>query len=311
MHFLPTATKQPLFRHTSGFCRLPNEVLLSICQYLSVPDILNLLYQSNKQLQTVVKSVLINRLLHQDNCCLLRLCFDQESHWRFTVDFKLTKATEGRLSFAPVNQISLRMYTSKLLRKPVLYKAYLVGPDFMTDTSSTTYQSLVDNLIKSSLPLHIKEVGLHQEHYPTKQNLSLSYKISKTPSNEPKIRPGERWVEPTGFECSFSFLSQQKNRIQRVMDTLSPRSTRSRSIDYQAYNLAWNGNHSLVLYPTTRQTVEIGGYYRQKYRYISPLDRSIMAPFLGGLTTTTLDLPRTTAAGGSGGGYRIDVFGRA
>jgi hypothetical protein len=265
---------------------LPNEVIIVILQNLTIPDILNIARLLNYRLRTLANTILVEKLLNADNCHL-RLCFDQENHWRFTTDFKLTKATETRLAFTPVEPTSVPMYTSKLLRRPLLYKACLVGPDFV-DLSD----SLVHNLIKSPLALNIKEIGLHQQHYALKQrksSLFFAYRVSKTPENIVKARPGERWIEPLGFECAYDFLGQPKRMIQRVFDSLHSRPTR-RQIDGRSYT----SSSRLPLQGQRNTVAEIGGLWQQKYQYISPIEkltRTNMMPIIGGLTASTMDTP--------------------
>ncbi|KAL9540785.1 hypothetical protein PS6_010596 [Mucor atramentarius] len=270
---------RPLQCGEKTLSHFPNEVIIAILQNLSIPDILTMSLILNSRLRTLTRKVLVEKLLDSSKCHL-RLCFDQENHWRFTVDFKLTKATETRLAFTPVKQVSVRMYTSKLLRKPILYKASLVGPDFVEANDS----------LLSSLPLDIKDTGLHQHHYNTKQQrVFLAYDITKTPQDVIKERPGERWVEPLGFECSFDFLSQPKKLMQRVFDTLHNKPTR-RQIDNKLFTTSSR-------LPTNSQqfaVAEAGGWWQQKYHYMSPAEKSMRAqvmPIIGGLTASTLDTP--------------------
>lgn len=265
----------------NALMKLPNEVIISILQNLSIPDLLLISNIQNQRFHTLAKKVLVQKLSITKNCHL-RLCFDQESHWRFTVDFKLTKATNTRLAFTPVKQVSVRMYNSKLLRRPILYKASLVGPDFVIDNHHLVY-----NLIKSPISIDIKETGLHQHHY--QQGTFLAYQISKTPENIVKARPGERWVEPLGFECSFDFLYQTKKMIQRVFDTLHNKPTR-RQID----NKSFTTSSKLPQTSKNYAVAEIGGLWQKKYHFLSPsdkLNRTTLLPIIGGLTATTLDTP--------------------
>jgi hypothetical protein len=265
--------------------QFPNEVIIAILQNLSIPDILTMSLILNYRLRTLTRKVLVEKLLDSSKCHL-RLCFDQESRWRFTVDFKLTKATDTRLAFTPVKPVSVRMYTSKLLRKPILYKACLVGSDFVEANDTL----LVHNLIKSSLSLDIKDVGLHQQHYNSKQQrVFLAYDITKTPQEVIKERPGERWVEPLGFECSFDFLAQPKKMMQRVFDTLHNKPTR-RQIDSKLFTTS----SRLPVNSQQNAVAETGGWWQHKYHYMSPVEKSMraqMMPIIGGLTASTLDTP--------------------
>lgn len=280
-HAKPNAAKCGVDQN--AFMKLPNEVIVAILRELSIPDLLTVTILLNYRIHTLARKVLVEKLSLSNNCHL-RLFFDQENHWRFTVDLKLTKATNTRLAFTPVKQVSVRMYTSKLLRRPLLYKASLVGPDFVIESDH-----LVNNLIKSPLSLDVKEPGLHQQRFQ-QQNIFLAYQISKTPEHMVKARPGERWVEPLGFECSFDFLCQTKKMVQRMFDTLHSRPTR-RQIDNKQFT------HSLRLPNSSKNhaVAEIGGLFQHKYHYLSPPPEKVVAtqliPIIGGFTTTALDTP--------------------
>lgn len=254
----------------NALMRLPNEVIICILQNLSIPDLLITSQLQSARFHTLAKKVLVQKLSLVKNCHL-RLCFDQENHWRFTVDFKLTKATNTRLAFTPVKQVSVRMYNSKLLRRPILHKAVLVGPDFVIDNPY-----LVHNLIKSPISMDIKETGLHQHHYA--QGAFLAYQITKTPENMVKARAGERWVEPLGFECSFDFLCQTKKMMQRVFDTLHNKPTR-RQID----GVSFTASAKLPQNSKSYAVAEIGGLWQKKYSHGSSDKRSTLIPILGGL----------------------------
>ncbi|KAI8645096.1 hypothetical protein BD408DRAFT_441184 [Parasitella parasitica] len=265
--------------------QFPNEVIITILQYLSIPDLLTMSLILNYKLRILTRKVLAEKLLDTSNC-LLRLCFDQENRWRFTVDFKLTKTTDSRLAFTPVKPVSVRMYTSRLLRKPTLYKACLVGPDFAEANDAL----LVHNLLKSSLSLDIKDIGIHKHHHNSRQQrVFIAYKITKTPQDETKQRPGERWVEPLGFECHFEFLARPKKIIHRVFDTLHNKPTR-RQIDGRLFTTS----SRLPANSQRNAVAETGDWWQQKYQHMSPVERSMrvqMVPIIGGLTASTLDTP--------------------
>ncbi|CEP12974.1 hypothetical protein [Parasitella parasitica] len=262
-------------------CKFPNEIIIAILQHLSIPDLLIMFLILNCKLRTLTRKVLVEKLLDTDKCHL-RLCFDQENRWRFTLDFKLAKTTDSRLAFTPFEPVSVRMYTSRLLRKPNLYKACLVGPDFAEANDAL----LVNNLIKSSLSLDIKDVCIHQHQYNSKQHrVFFAYQTHKTPQDVIKQRPGERWVEPLGFECSFDFLAQPKKMIHRVFNTLHNKPTR-RQIDSKLFTTSSR-------LPTSSQqnaVAEVGNWWQQKYQHMSPVEESMrvkMMPIIGGLTTST------------------------
>lgn len=260
----------------NALMKLPNEVIICILQHLSIPDLISTSLLLNRRIHTLAKEILLEKMLKDSNNCHLRLFIDQENHWKYTVDFKLTKVSNTRLAFTPVNQdTSIRLYTSKLLRRPVLYKACLVGPDFVSEGGH-----LICNLLKSPISFNVKEIGLHKHHYQ-QQHTFLAYQTSKTPENEVKARPGERWVELLGFECFFSFLCQPKKMIHKVFDTLHNKPTR-RQIDDKSFTSSSRNNNN------------IGGLYQQKYHFLSPSDklaRADMNPFIGGLTASTMDTP--------------------
>ncbi|KAI8881475.1 hypothetical protein K501DRAFT_286380 [Backusella circina FSU 941] len=210
--------------------KLPNEVITSILTLLSIPDLLSILRLPWSRIHTLAKEVLVAKMVDTDNC-RLRLYFDQESHWRFTVDMKLLQATERRLAFVPVDPSNLNMYMyhSKVLRRPNLYKVSLVGPDFAVDDDSF----LLDNLLGNKQPsLDIKDYGVYQKnHQITKlHNILMAYRIEKVPETRVKARSGERVFRPLGFECSFDFFCQTKNTMQRVFDSLHAKPTK-RQID--------------------------------------------------------------------------------
>jgi hypothetical protein len=260
----------------NALMKLPNEVIICALQYLSIPDLINASLVLNRRVHTLAKEVLLDKMLKVDNCHL-RLFINQENYWKYTIDFKLTKITDTRLAFTPVEQTSIRLYTSKLLRRPALYKASLVGPDFANESGR-----LVGNLIKSPIPFSVKEIGLHKHHYQ-QQHTFLAYQASKTPENQIKARPGERCVEPLGFECSFNFLCQPKKMIHKMFDTLHNKPTR-RQIDDKSFTSS----------SRNKNIAEIGGLYQQKYHFLSPsekLDRAEFNPFVGGLTASTMDTP--------------------
>lgn len=170
------------------------------------------------------------------------------------------------------------MYTAKLLCRPVLYKASLVGPEF----DHESYQ-LVHNLTKSPISFDVKGLGLHQHHHQ-QQRTFLAYQVIKTPENAVKARPGERWVEPLGFECNFNFLCQTKKMIHRVFDTLHNKPTR-RQIDHQSFTASSR---------TPTLSSNVGGLYQQKYQFLSPSDKLMRTeynPMIGGLQASTMDSP--------------------
>lgn len=262
--------------------KLPNEVLDCTLQFLSIPDLITITLLHNKRLYTLAKNIILQKLKETDNC-RLRLYFDQESHWRYTVDFKFVKAAHTRLAFVPIDEASLRLYTSKLLRRPVLFKVALVGPEFDHDN----YQHL-HNLIKSPISFDVKTLGLHKNHHQQQQTF-LAYEVTKTPENEVKARPGERWVQPLGFECNFSFLCQTKKIIHRVFDTLHNKPAR-RQIDHQSFT----ASSRTPALSRNSNVGEIGGLYQQKYHFLSPSDKLMRTeynPMIGGLQASTMDSP--------------------
>lgn len=201
-----------------AFTNLPNEVIYSILQYLTIPDLLMVLKLLNKRLSQSAQQILLHKLNTEPSSCSLRLRFDQENQWRFIVDFKFSKATTShngtpRLLFIPIKPVSVRMYSSKFLRRPMLHKASLVGPSF-----SHQEERLSSNMIKSPIGFDIKRVG---HGVQVQQEVLFKYKVSKAPENVIKTRSGERWVEPFELECSFEFLCQTRNKIlQRVFHIL-------------------------------------------------------------------------------------------
>ncbi|KAI8054899.1 hypothetical protein BDF21DRAFT_431295 [Thamnidium elegans] len=244
---------------------LPNEVIYTILRYVSIPDLLIMTRLLNQRISCLAHQVLLEKLTSTKDCHL-RLCFDQENHWRFTVDFKFTRATKTRLAFTPVKSVSLRMYTSKFLRKPILHKVSFVGPDFTIEN-----EHLASNLIKSPISFDIKQVGLQQQVYA--QQVLFAFKVTRTPENVIKARSGERWVEPLGFECSFEFLAQTKNKIQKVFDILHNKPVR-RQIDGKAFTTSTS-------------------YSVMETRKLYPFEKSMrleLMPIIGGLHTSTTEI---------------------
>ncbi|KAI8086890.1 uncharacterized protein B0P05DRAFT_532792 [Gilbertella persicaria] len=161
------------------------------------------------------------------------------------------------------------MYTSMLLCKPSLCRISLIGPDILMHKKYVN-----DNLMRSSVSLNVKELEMIEQYVP-KQHLCFVYKVTKVPKHQIKTRPGERWVEPLELECSVDFLSKPKCIIQRVFDHLHCKSV----------NRHDQKHLSSTRIPAQDQrngVAEIGGLWKQKYHYLSPVqDKSPQIPMLG------------------------------
>jgi hypothetical protein len=105
----------------------------------------------------------------------------------------------------------IRLYNSKLLRKPLLLKATLLVDD--------DNKYLKSNLFKSSMSFNIKDIGFQEAQDP-QQQLVFKYLVKRTPKNVIKARPGERYIEPVEFECPIEFLSQPKSKLQKLTNYL-------------------------------------------------------------------------------------------
>lgn len=194
------------------FKEIPNEIILNILKNLNSIDLLNLcLIKLDERIKNLINKVLIEKL----STVRLRVSITQEHNWQYTVDFQLKKGSNdsSRLEFIPVamNTDIIRLYNSKFLRKPLLMKATLLLDD---------NKYLKNNLFKSSLSFPIKDVGM-QQVCDQQQKTVFKYHVTKTPKHVIKVRPGERFIEPVGFECPIEFLSQPKTILQKLSNYLN------------------------------------------------------------------------------------------
>ncbi|KAI7852742.1 hypothetical protein BDC45DRAFT_512418 [Circinella umbellata] len=162
---------------------LPSEILLLIFNNLIATDLINM-SSSNSYFYHLINQH--NLLIHKLKDSTLRLFFRQESRWCCTVDMKLVRHDENRLIFKPVDQdTGFRMFTSKVLRDPSLYKITLNDQPVM--------------LTKKSTSLKIKETTAYRKSLDTMA--IFCYSVHPTPADWAKLRPGERWILPLLLEC--------------------------------------------------------------------------------------------------------------
>ncbi|KAI8089839.1 uncharacterized protein BX664DRAFT_334047 [Halteromyces radiatus] len=200
-----------------SFNNLPNEILCRILSHVLIADLL-LLYTIPS-----LNMMVVNELISRFKKCQLgiRLYFDQEARWRYTLDMKLQlvkyNRNTPRLYFIPMasTRNEMRFYTSKILRRPFLYKVCLIST---YDDLST----LPENLLNKSLPLTIKQSNkrLYSSTTTTTTTVALGYGVSETPYQVTKSRPGERWIQPCVFECDLDWLCQTKSTLDKWFDLL-------------------------------------------------------------------------------------------
>ncbi|KAI9472011.1 MAG: hypothetical protein EXX96DRAFT_582584 [Benjaminiella poitrasii] len=294
MHIFSTS-KNPKSSSSISPClllNLPNELILSIFRFLCLHDTLKLialLQTRNSRLIGLLRNALVEQLLTTPNA-RLKLCFDQENRWKCTMDFKFTHLSRHRstLIFRPIEtNLSVPMYTSRLLCRPVLHRVHLVCPCCGTQQDNF----LAENLVRSPFPLDVKEVGLHNSSLGHK-DVSMNYHVSKTPRHRVPIRPGERWVQLAGFECSFEFLAQPKGLLQRVFDSLHSSATLSSRQQQQNSSAFFTFSARFLSQYSQEQSPSKSNNGRKGKK--SMLIKKEMMPIIGGLSTTTLDLPSSS-----------------
>ncbi|RUS35194.1 hypothetical protein BC938DRAFT_474402 [Jimgerdemannia flammicorona] len=203
---------------------LPNEILLAILEDLDISSLLSLCNVGTR-FQTLAYIILAKRLLNNQSC--VRLFFEQESRWRFTVDLKLTSVNPytGQFVFTPVKPTVLRVFNSAILRNPTLQKIELLGPDVESLKAQTNFLSLPK-------PLQIKTMGSYRRcfslHHPSTRTtaFSLSYDVSPTPADVKATRTGERWLTPVAFECPLVFFYPQTNSTSKVLQWMNSKFAR-------------------------------------------------------------------------------------
>lgn len=193
---------------SSSFALLPNEILCRILTFLPTPDLIPLHTIPSVILKSMVANELVARFARRQ--LGIRLCFDQEARWRYTLDMKLVhqKTPSSRLCFIPMAPPpDFAFFVSKLLRRPTLYKVCLIA----TDEDLTR---LPDDLLASALTLDIK-------HLDTLSNINgFRYRVTAPPPQVTKSRPGERWLHPCRFECTIDFLCQTRSGLTKWFDKL-------------------------------------------------------------------------------------------
>ncbi|KAI9492822.1 hypothetical protein BDB00DRAFT_418427 [Zychaea mexicana] len=162
---------------------LPSEILLLIFNNLTVSDLITACSTSLYFYHIInVHHILADKLKEST----LRLYFDQESRWRCALDMKLVRHDAHRFTFKPINQdTGFRMFSSRVLRDPSLYKVTLDGQNMMSTKRSTS--------------LKIKSMIAYWK--PLDAMADFVYSVHPTPAGWAKARPGERWMLPLLFEC--------------------------------------------------------------------------------------------------------------
>ncbi|CAO3623411.1 unnamed protein product [Cunninghamella echinulata] len=204
---------------------LPNEIISNILLHLPTQNLLQLYLLNNAYLLSQLAGEEIIKRFEQGELGL-RLYFDQESRWRYTLDVKLSqqdtyyddnKKEKQRLVFVPmVNKKNeeMRFYNSKVLRRPMLYKVTMIS----SKESGDSLNNLPDNLLHKSYAMDIKQMG--RSTLTDTSLLSLNYTIHETPSHIIKQRSGERLFFPTSFQCDLDWLCQTKSLFSKWVDLL-------------------------------------------------------------------------------------------
>ncbi|KAI8142412.1 hypothetical protein BJV82DRAFT_141994 [Fennellomyces sp. T-0311] len=194
-------------QHERQFTNLPIEVLLLILDFLPITDLLTISAASQRCYQLINEHhILANKL----KTSTLRLYFDQESRWRCSLDMKLVRHDGHRFTFKPVDlDTGFRMFSSKVLRDPSLYKVTLDGQNMMMDKKPTSLK--IKAPIAYWKPLDAKAVYV--------------YSVHNTPTHWVKARPGERWMLPLLFQCSPRWFMHDHHgytkQHHRVMEVFS------------------------------------------------------------------------------------------
>ncbi|KAI8341344.1 hypothetical protein BC941DRAFT_416568 [Chlamydoabsidia padenii] len=209
---------------SSSFTSLPNEIISRIFAFLPTPDLLPLYTIPSVIINSIASNEIVTRLdQHQLG---IRLYFDQETRWRYTLDMKLSPSSiqnnKGRLCFIPMtttkNPPSYLFYTSKLIRRPTLYKVSLIA-------TNEDLSCLPDNLLVTSHTLDIKQQG---SSCSQQQDSLLGYCVTTNSTQVIKSRPGERWILPCRFECDLGWLCQTKSGLGKWLDKLHGKPIRRR-----------------------------------------------------------------------------------
>ncbi|ORZ03753.1 hypothetical protein BCR43DRAFT_483908 [Syncephalastrum racemosum] len=179
---------------------LPNEILHLVLSCLSTPDLLVTCRVAPRfyDLALVIVSV---------RGCRLRLCFDQESRWRFAVDMTLASVTASQFAFVPLpSEQNCFLYASRVLRRPVLYKILLSEPNHNEDDEER-------DVLGSSVTVDVRHVGEHSKKLM--HGAHFSYNISRRKSSSVK-RQGEREIAALEFKCSPVWLCPRRTVLSRM-----------------------------------------------------------------------------------------------
>ena len=195
---------------SSSFSIIPNELVLHILRQLGLHDLLAISVV-NTRLYHVGLQALAEYLTppqHTQSLLLdahtnprLRFFFDQESRWQFSIDmiFEKQENSGSMFTFVPVQQgLSFQMFSSKVLRKPNLYRISLLDE---SSGQEDTDIMVLDSIMSKPLKLDIKSCGMQYDKHVDGQLAIFSYKVHNTPTHRLKSRPGERWMQPVSFQC--------------------------------------------------------------------------------------------------------------
>lgn len=181
---------------------LPNEILHRILSCLSTPDLLAAWLATPRFHDLAL--VIVSR-----RGCRLRLCFDQESRWRFAVDMTLASATAAQFAFVPMPaDHDCLLYASRMLRRPVLYKVLLTEHDPGQDRDEAEL-----DILGSSVAVNVRHVGGHSKRILN--GAEFSYSVARRETRSSK-RPGERELLPLELKCSPVWLCPRRKTLNRM-----------------------------------------------------------------------------------------------
>ncbi|KAJ8657725.1 hypothetical protein O0I10_006540 [Lichtheimia ornata] len=206
---------------SSSFNNIPNELVLHILRQLGLRDLLVISVVNTRLYHIGVQALaeylaspppsspppsrspfLCSALKGHASPSRLRLFFDQESRWQFSIDMIFEKHENNNGSmfiFVPVEPgLSFQMFSSKVLRKPSLYRVSLLDESPAGDADIM----VLDSIMSKPLKLDIKYALTQQyDKRVDGQSAMFSYKVHDTPTHRLKSRPGERWMQPISFQC--------------------------------------------------------------------------------------------------------------
>ncbi|CDH48620.1 predicted protein [Lichtheimia corymbifera JMRC:FSU:9682] len=227
---------------SSSFSTIPNELVLHILRQLGLHDLLVISVVNTRLyhigLQALAEYLASSSsspsppsspsflLLNTHTSPRLRFFFDQESRWQFSIDMVFEKHENNNngsmFIFVPVQQgLSFQMFSSKVLRKPSLYRISLLDESPVDDAEDIM---VLDSIMSKPLKLDIKQAcGQQYDKHVDGQFAIFSYKVHNTPTHRLKSRPGERWMQPLSFQCDPWWLICPRKSGIRLMGLLPSR----------------------------------------------------------------------------------------